>query len=85
MAKGLVSDDVTIEQALEEVMKMIQVQQPQKPQVPQSQVVVTTPETTTPVVNPFKDGNMTEMGKMIKDNPEKAKELAKLANFPINW
>ena len=83
MAKGLVSDDVTIEQALEEVMKMLQIQ---KPQVPTSTVVVTTPDTITPPANnPFKDGNMTEMGKLIKENPEKAKELAKLANYPINW
>lgn len=84
MAKGLVSNDVTIEQALEEVMKMIQIQ-PQKTQVPASQVIVTTPETSIPTFNPFKDGNMTEMGKMIKENPQRAKELAKLANYPINW
>jgi len=85
MAKGLVSDDVTIEQALEEVMKLIQIQ-PQKPQVPSSTVVVTTPDTTTPPANnPFKDKNLTEMGKLIKENPQKAKELAKAVNYPITW
>lgn len=85
MAKGLVSDDVTIEQALDEVMKLIQVK-PQKPQIPASQVVVTTPEPATTVIkNPFKDGNITEMGKLIKQNPEEAKKLAKLANYPITW
>lgn len=85
MAKGLVSDDVTIEQALDEVMKMIQVQ-PEKPQVPTSTVITKTPDTSPePVVNPFKENNMTEMGKMIKDNPEKARELAKAVNFPVTW
>lgn len=85
MAKGLVSDDVTIEQALDEVMKMIQVQ-PEKPQVPASTVITKTPDTSPePVVNPFKENNMTEMGKMIKDNPEKARELAKAVNFPVTW
>ena len=85
MAKGLVSDDVTIEQALDEVMKMIQVQ-PEKPQVPASTVITKTPDTSPePVVNPFKENNMTEMGKMIKENPEKARELAKAVNYPVTW
>lgn len=84
MAKGLVSDDVTIEQALEEVMKLLQIQ---KPQVPTSTVIVTTPEPNpnTGEKNPFKENNMTEMGKLIKENPAKARELAKLANYPVNW
>lgn len=85
MAKGLVSDDVTIEQALDEVMKMIQVQ-PEKPQVPASTVITKTPDTSPePVVNPFKENNMTEMGKMIKEAPEKARELAKAVNYPVTW
>ena len=83
MAKGLVSDECTIEQALDEVFALIQAQ---KPQIPTSQAVVTTPENTQVTENnPFKDGNMTEMGKLIKENPAKARELAKLANYPITF
>lgn len=85
MAKGLVGDDCTIEQAIEDVMKFVQVQNT-NPQMPVSKVVVTTPEPSTQITNnPFKDDNMTEMGKMIRENPEKARELAKLANYPVTW
>lgn len=83
MAKGLVSDDVTIEQALEEVMKLLKIE---KPTVPDSNVVAKKPDTSpTGENNPFKTNNMTEMGKLIKENPEKARELAKLVNYPVNW
>lgn len=87
MAKGLVSEDCTIEQALEEVMKMVQVQptEPQKPTIPVSQPM--TVGSTAPIVeNPFKDANNIDAQfKMIKENPEQARQLAKAANYPVTW
>lgn len=87
MAKGLVSDDCTIEQALEEVMKMVQIQptEPQKSTIPVSQPM--TVGSTAPIVeNPFKDANNIDAQfKMIKENPEQARQLAKAANYPVTW
>jgi hypothetical protein len=85
MAKGLVSEDCTIEQALDEVINLIGKKE-EKPQIPTSQVVTTIPDNNIPVEeNPFKTGNIDGMMKLIKENPEKAKQLAKLANYPINF
>ena len=84
MAKGLVSDEVTLEQALDDVMKLFQ--QNQKQNVPSSQTTPKIPDGNEPTAkNPFKDGNLTEMGQMIKENPEKARKLAKEAGYPINF
>lgn len=83
MAKGLVGDGVTLEQAIDDVMKMFQVQ---KPTIPTSQVIATPPANDVPMEkNPFKENNMTEMGKLIKENPEKARQLAKEANYAIKF
>lgn len=85
MAKGLVSDDYTIEQALDEVMKLVNNQQPQQPKIPVSQPMNNPPQGIPTIENPFKNGNLTEAGKMIKENPQQARELARLANYPITW
>ena len=83
MAKGLVGDGVTLEQALDDVMNLFQ---SQKQNIPTSQAVATPPATNISTEkNPFKENNMTEMGKMIKENPEKARQLAKEANYPIQF
>lgn len=85
MAKGLVSEDCTIEQALDEVINLIGKKE-EKPQIPTSQVVTTIPDNNIPVEeNPFKTGNIDGMVKLVKENPEKAKQLAKLVNYPINF
>ena len=85
MAKGLVSDDCTIEQALDEVLTLVNKKE-EKPPIPTSQVVTTIPDNNIPVEeNPFKTGNIDGMMKLIKENPEKARQLAKLANYPINF
>lgn len=86
MAKGLVSEECTIEQALDEVLALIN-KTPEKPQVPTSQVVVTTPENGIIAENPFKDkNNIDEIMKAIKNDPEKARQLAKAAGYsPIYW
>ena len=87
MAKGLVSEDCTIEQALEEVMKMVQIQPTElhKPTIPVSQPMSV--GNTAPIVeNPFKDANNIDAQfKMIKENPEQARQLAKAANYPVTW
>ena len=90
MAKGLVGDDYSIEQALDEVMKMAQVQpntQTQKQNtIPVSQPMsVGNTSPTTDKENPFKTGNLTEIGKIIKENPEQARQLAKAVNYPVTW
>lgn len=87
MAKGLVGDDYSIEQALDEVMKMAQVQP--NNQQPVNKIPVSQPISagTAPIAteNPFKTGNLTEIGKMIKENPEQARQLAKSVNYPVTW
>lgn len=86
MAKGLVSEDCTIEQALDEVLSLVG--KVEKPQIPVSQVVVTTPETSAIVEdNPFKDkNNIDGIMKAIKENPERARQMAKAVGYsPINW
>jgi len=86
MAKGLVGEGVTMEQALEEVLTLVKKEQPQQTKPPTSNVIATTPQGTVEMEqNPFKDGNMTEMGNLIRTNPEEARRLAKLAGFPVNF
>ena len=86
MAKGLVGDGVTIDQALDEVLALIKNQQPQQQKPPASQVITkSSGNGNGGEKNPFKEGNMTEMGKLIKEDINKARELAKLANYPVNF
>ena len=72
MAKGLVSEDVTIEQALEEVLNYAKIESPKVNHpvgTPPPQV-----NTSGEINNPFKTGNITEQGKLVKDDIEKARE-----------
>lgn len=97
MAKGLKTEDNTIEDAIKEVISMITVQTPEptvKPteknpnmptgeQIaqPSSSVIIDTQE------NPFKAGqiNLTKQGKLIKENPELAKKLAGEAGVNLKF
>lgn len=87
MAKGLVSEDVTIDQAIDEVMELSNAkQQPQKP------IIVSQPlnqgSDGNVEINPFKEGkdfSLTEQGKLFRQDPNKARMLAKQANYPINF
>lgn len=95
MAKGLKTEDNTIEDAIKEVMSMINIDnkpaQPidePTPNIPTGQpiqqpskVVIDNQE------NPFKAGqiNLTKQGQLIKSNPELAKKLANEAGVRINF
>ena len=78
MAKGLVDENTTMEQALEQVFAF----SGSKADTPKP-----TPKGTPPADNgqqpspdnPFKTGNLTEQGKLFKENPEKAREMYKAA------
>lgn len=70
MAKGLVDENTTIEQALEQVFTFTK----HEVKTPTARPLN---ESTTAKVdkNPFKDGNLTEQGKLIQSDREKAREM----------
>lgn len=79
MAKGLVDENTTMEQALEQVFSMANT----TPEVPKPAPQGTPPADTaaqTPEDNPFKTGNLTEQGKIFKADKEKARRLYKEAH-----
>ena len=70
MAKGLVTNDFTIEQALEEVIGLMKPKQTVTPVgTPPPSVNAGTED------NPFKTGNMTEQGKLVRSDIEKARTM----------
>ena len=94
MAKGLKTDENTIEEAINEVLSMVKPEAKsnleQQPEVNSN--VPTGAELTQPSTvvidtqnNPFKAGqiNLTEQGKLIKTNPELAKKLASDAGVKL--
>ena len=86
MAKGLVSDEVTIDQAIDEVMELSNSAKAPKPPIV-SQPINQGSEGSMEI-NPFKEGkdfSLTEQGKLFKQDPNKARMLAKQANYPINF
>ena len=84
MAKGLVSDEVTIEQALDEVMDFTKA----KPKIISQPLNMGSDGGSHDEKNPFEKGNnfnLTKAGELIKQDINKARELAKKANYPINF
>ena len=95
MAKGLKTDENTIEDAIKEVISMVNLNveqpnntQPTNPNMPvgnqlqqPSTVVIDVQE------NPFKAGsfNLTKQGKLLKENPELAKKLAEEAGVKLKF
>lgn len=96
MAKGLKTEDNTIEEAIKEVISMINIEKPAEPTVqptgeenniPHGQPL-TQPSSSVVIdtqVNPFKAGqiNLTEQGKLLRTNPELAKKLASEAGVKL--
>ena len=94
MAKGLKTDSNTIEDAINDVLGMINVAPTTTETKPASNENVPTgqpiqqPSTTVKVdtqANPFKAGqiNLTEQGKLLRTNPELAKKLAQEAGVKL--
>lgn len=88
MAKGLVSEEVTIDQAIDEVLEISKT----KPNTPPTPPFVTPPlnhgSDGSAEPNPFEQGknfSLTEQGRLFKQDPNKARALAKQANYPINF
>lgn len=97
MAKGLKTEDNTIEDAIKEVINMINpevanpnpVEPTVNPNMPKGQELQQ-PSTTVQINtenNPFKAGsiNLTKQGELIRTNPELAKKLAAEAGVKLNF
>ena len=98
MAKGLKTADNTIEDAIKEVIAMVnpQIDKPNpteptqpNPNMPQGQPL-SQPSASVVIdtqENPFKAGqiNLTKQGKLIKENPELAKKLAAEAGVNLKF
>lgn len=100
MAKGLKTDENTIEDAVREVIKMINPEsvttnitgEPnnnnQNPNMPKGQQIA---QPSTVIIdtqdNPFKPGqiNLTKQGKLFRENPELARKLAKEAGVELKF
>ena len=74
MAKGLVDDNTTIDQALEQVLSFMKVEEPKPNPVPAGKPLEN-PAQTLPDENPFKTGNLTKQGELIKTDREKARAM----------
>lgn len=98
MAKGLKTDENTIEDAIKECISMLNIDnKPAEPNVDTTQPNPNMPEgqpiqQPSKVIfesqdNPFKQGqiNLTKQGQLIKSNPELAKKLAKEAGYELKF
>ena len=74
MAKGLVDENTNIDQALEQVLDFLKVQEPKPNPIPSGKPL-NEPNTTQIDDNPFKSGNLTKQGEIIKTDREKAREM----------
>ena len=72
MAKGLVDENTSIDQALEQVLDFLKV--PESKPIPSGKPLNESNSAPT-VENPFSNGNLTKQGEMIKSDREKAREM----------
>ena len=72
MAKGLVDENTSIDQALEQVLDFLKV--PEQKPIPSGKPL-NDPNSIPTVENPFSSGNLTKQGEMIKSDREKAREM----------
>ena len=73
MAKGLVDENTNIDQALQQVLDFMKVE-PKEPSVPKGQPL-NEPNKTPSEENPFKTGDFTKQGALIRDDRNKAREM----------
>jgi hypothetical protein len=74
MAKGLVDENTTIDQALEQVFGFMKVDEPKANPVPAGKPL-SNPAPVANEENPFKTGNLTKQGELMKTDREKARAL----------
>ena len=74
MAKGLVDENTTIDQALEQVLSFMKIEEPRPNPVPAGKPL-SNPAPVSTDENPFKTGNLTRQGELIKTDREKARAL----------
>lgn len=74
MAKGLVDENTTIDQALEQVLSFMKIEEPRANPVPAGKPL-SNPAPVSTDENPFKTGNLTRQGELIKTDREKARAL----------
>ena len=72
MAKGLVDENTSIDQALEQVLDFLKV--PEQKPIPSGKPL-NEPNSASTVENPFSSGNLTKQGELIKSDREKAREM----------
>ena len=72
MAKGLVDENTSIDQALEQVLDFLKV--PEQKPIPSGKPLNESNSAPT-VENPFSSGNLTKQGELIKSDREKAREM----------
>ena len=72
MAKGLVDENTSIDQALEQVLDFLKV--PEQKPIPSGKPL-NDPNSIPTVENPFSSGNLTKQGELIKSDREKAREM----------
>ena len=72
MAKGLVDENTSIDQALEQVLDFLKV--PESKPIPSGKPL-NEPNSAPTVENPFSNGNLTKQGELIKSDREKAREM----------
>ena len=94
MAKGLKTDENTIEDAIKEVISMVNVEKPTQPVQPNPNMPISEPlqqpSTTVQIDtndNPFKAGsiNLTKQGELLRTNPELARKLAAEAGVNLKF
>lgn len=72
MARGLVDDETTIEQAMEQVLEFTK--QGESKSLPKGKPL-NEPDKPIEENNPFKSGNLTEQGKLMNEDRDKARKL----------
>lgn len=72
MAKGLVDENTSIDQALEQVLDFLKV--PEQKPIPSGKPL-NDPNSIPTVENPFSSGNLTKQGELIKSDRGKAREM----------